>query len=169
MQATLHRRFLDLNLDLFARLRLKNFYFRPTDSDLFLEPGACLWVAVAEDQCARLHLADQFQQRLAVGVRGEVEVAHVAALSQVACAVAEMKGLPSRRRLEPAARCLGIGVADEEDAVFRLRDHTLGQLIGGGVLGEHAGGHHEQAPLVELDRGRMVAIKHGQVQRLVEL
>ena len=72
MQATLHRCFMDLNLDLFARLGLENFYFWPAASNLFLEPGTSLGVAVSEDQRAWLHLADQFQQRLAVGVRGEV-------------------------------------------------------------------------------------------------
>ena len=58
------------DFDGLARLRLEDFYFWPATSDLLTKPGARLGVAVAEDECARLHLADQFQQGLAVGVRG---------------------------------------------------------------------------------------------------
>ena len=61
MQVTLHRHFLDLNLDLFAWLRLENFYFWPATPNLFLKPGARLGIAMAEDERAWLYLADQFQ------------------------------------------------------------------------------------------------------------
>ena len=70
LQATLHRRFFASDFDGLARLRLEDFYFGPATPNLLSKPGASLGVAVAEDECARLHLADQFQQGLAVGVRG---------------------------------------------------------------------------------------------------
>ena len=80
-----------------------------------------------------------------------------------------MKCLPGCRCLEAAAGRRGIGVADEEDAVPRILDHAPGQVVGGGVFGEHAGGHHKQAPLVELDFGRVIAVQHLQIQRFVQL
>ncbi len=60
LKATLHRRFFASDFDGLARLRLEDFYFWPATSDLLTKPGARLGVAVAEDECARLHLADQF-------------------------------------------------------------------------------------------------------------
>ena len=161
--------FFTSNFDGLARFRLEDFYFWPATSDLLPKPSARLGVAVAEDERARLHLADEFQQRLAVGVRCEVEVAHVAALGQTAHTVAVMKRLPDSCRLEPAAGRRGIGVADEKDAVLRVLDHALGQVVGGGVLSEHPGGHHEQASSVELDLGGVITVQHLQVECFVQV
>ena len=80
-----------------------------------------------------------------------------------------MKRLAVLGCLEAATRRLGVGVADEEDAVGRFADHAPGQLERGGVFGEHPGGHDEKPSLAELDRCRVVAVEHLQVERLVEL
>ena len=81
---------------------------------------------MAQDQCTRCNLADQFQQGFSVCVRREVKVAHVAALGQFAGAVAVMKFFSDLCRLEAAAGSIGIGIADEEYTVGGLVDHATG-------------------------------------------
>ena len=100
---------------------------------------------------------------------GEIEVAHVASLGQVSGGVAVVEEVALFGLLEPATRGFGIRVANEENAVSRLLDHALGQVVGRGVLGEHPGGHDEQPVFVELDPGGLIAAQYGEVKRLVQL
>ena len=124
---------------------------------------------MAKDESVRGNLPDQFEQILAVGVCGEVKVAHVAALGQVSSGVAVVEQFAWRGGLKAASRGVGIGIADKENAVRRLFDHTLGQVVGRGILGEHPGCHDEQPVFVELDPGGLIAAKYGEVKRLVQL
>ena len=124
---------------------------------------------MAKDESVRGNLPDQFEQILAVGVCGEIKIAHVTALGQVASGVAVVEQFAWRGGLKPASGSLGIGVADKEDAMRRLFNHALGQVVGRGVFGEHPGGHDEQPVFVELDPGGLIAAKYGEVKRLVQL
>ena len=58
--------------------------------------------------------------RSAVGVCGEIKIAHVTALGQVASGVAVVEQFARRGGLKPASGSLAIGVADKEDAMRRL-------------------------------------------------
>ena len=47
---------------------------------------------------------------------------------------------PRTARQQPAAGCVGIGVADEEDGVALVADHAQREVVRGGFLAHHAGG-----------------------------
>ena len=71
-----------LNFHRFARFGHDDLDLRVAGADLVGEPLARVVVAVAEQHHARLDFADEVQQVLAVGVRGQVEVL---ALRTAAC------------------------------------------------------------------------------------
>src|SRR6266581_524413 len=62
-----------LNLQTLPRFRLDDFELGVPGPDLFLEPLAGVFFAVAEQDGARFDLANEVEQFIAVGVGGEVE------------------------------------------------------------------------------------------------
>jgi hypothetical protein len=78
---------------IFAGCGWINFYLRPAQIDLFLEPFARRVVAVAEQNRARRHLPDELQQILPVRVRRQIEILHIAAFRHLSRARAEHKRL----------------------------------------------------------------------------
>ena len=130
---------------------------------------ARILLAVAEQDHARLDLADEVQQVVAVGVGGEIEVLHFAAAGDFAGAGAEEERLARLGGLEPATRRVGVGVADEEDGLAFVADHAQRQVVGGGVLAHHAGGDDEEAAAGELHLLHLPLFQHDEVQGIAQL
>lgn len=62
----------------FSGLRLDDFDFRMPGADLFLEPLPGIIAAVTEQDGAWGNLSDEIQQVIPIGMRGEIEVLHIA-------------------------------------------------------------------------------------------
>src|SRR6185503_4783142 len=105
---------------------------------------------MSEQHRARGDFADEVQQLLAIGVRGEVEVLHLATTGYLTCAGAENKALPVPRGFEPPAWSVGVRIADEENRLARVTHDTHRQVVCGGILTHHARGEYKNAPSGQL-------------------
>jgi len=98
----------------FPRLWLDDFYFRPALAYFFFKPIASICVAVTEQNCARRNLPDKLQQVVAVRVRRQIKILHIAFLRHAPRAWAENKSLAA---LSPPSifrrRRIRVGVTDE--------------------------------------------------------
>ena len=65
---------------------------RVAASELFFEPATGLLIAVPEYDGPRGHLIHKGEQVLAIGMRGEIEISHLAAFGDLAAAGAEHEG-----------------------------------------------------------------------------
>src|SRR6266566_1647396 len=81
------------HLDALSRLRLDDFDFGMAGADLFREPFARVVPAVAKQDGSGRNPANEIQQVIAVGVRGQIKILHVAPARDLAGARTEHKRL----------------------------------------------------------------------------
>ena len=124
---------------------------------------------MAEQNGAGRDLPHEIQQVGAVGVRGEVVILYLAPARDLAGAGAEDECFAQLRGLHPAAGRAGVGVTDEEDGLFLIAGHALGEVVRGGVLAHHAGGDDEDASARELHALGLTFLEDDEVERLAEL
>src|ERR1700690_2343576 len=110
-----------------------------TRADLFLEPIPGAFFAVAEQNGARIDLADQIQEFVSIGMSGQIEILNVTALGDVASAGAKKKCPALPGCAQPASWSIGIRIADEENRLILIADHSGSQHVRGRVLAHHAG------------------------------
>jgi hypothetical protein len=89
-----------LDFHRFSRLRLEDFHFGMTRADLFFEPTARIFLAMAEQNGARLGLPHKIQQLLPLRVRREIRFPHFT-IALLTAILALMR--TTRRR--PSANC----------------------------------------------------------------
>src|SRR5436190_16075152 len=114
-------------------------------ANLVLEPQARLFLAVSQQDDARIDLPDQVQEFVPICMGGEIKILHLAFLGQFSSASAENKRLPMLCRLEPSSGGVRIGVAHEKNRLPLVARHPDRQIMGGGVLAHHASRDDEDA------------------------
>ncbi len=72
-------------------------------------------------------------------------------------------------RCRETARRFGIGIANEENGLAFVLDHPHGEIVGGCVLGHHAGSEHKDAPAAEFHIFGLTLFQHHKIQFLVQL